>query len=75
MNGMPLEQRKLIWWRIALGSVLVYTEIRNYLYPASNLLRASDATEQVGLNAAMAAIACFGCWLVYSGVKPGRQKG
>lgn len=51
----------------------MYAEVAQY-FPgelASGLLRAPHSFQQIGMNAVMVILIAVGCWLVYSGIKPG----
>jgi hypothetical protein len=66
---MPQNQ-KPVWWKVIVGSLLIFVEINNHINPAPNLLKANGPSEQVGMNVVMLALIALGCWLVYSGAKP-----
>ena len=64
------QTQKPVWWKVILGLVLIFVEINNRIHPSSNLLKADNVGQQVGMDVAMFAIIAVGCWLVYSGAKP-----
>ena len=67
---MPYQSQKPVWWKIITGLVLILVEIKNHVDPASNVFKANNPGEQVGMYIAMVVLIAVGCWLVYSGVKP-----
>ncbi len=67
---MPGESQKPVWWKILVGLVLLYVEIKNHFSQAPNLMKARDPAEQLGMNIAMGFFIALGCWLLYSGIKP-----
>ena len=56
------------WGRVYLGALLIFVEIKNHWHPAPNLLKPSNETQAVGMNAAAIALAFLGVWLIVSGV-------
>lgn len=67
---MLTKPQKPIWWRVIVGLMLIFIEVKNYIHPAANLLKANSPGEQAAMNGTMVALIVLGCWLVYSGVKP-----
>jgi hypothetical protein len=67
---MLTQPPKPIWWRVIVGLLLIFIEIKSRIDPAPNLLKASNSGEQAAMNGTMVALIILGCWLVYSGVKP-----
>ncbi len=57
-------------WKVIVGLLLIFVEVKNHVDPTPNLLKADNQTQQFGMNAAMFALIAPGCSLVYSGVKP-----
>jgi len=67
---VDLKAQKPVIWRVLLGVLLIYINAKNYLAPAPNLLKASNSTEQVGMNLGYFAMIGVGCWLIYTGTRP-----
>jgi hypothetical protein len=67
---MLTQPPKPIWWRVIVGLLLIFIQIKSRIDPANNLLKASNSGEQAAMNGTMVALIILGCWLVYSGVKP-----
>ncbi len=67
---MLTQPQKPIWWRVVVGMILIFIEVKNYIHPAPNLLKANNPGELAAMNGTMVALIVLGCWLVYSGVKP-----
>jgi hypothetical protein len=57
-----------------VGSLLIIFQVKNYLAPAPNLLKASNQGEQMAMHGTMVALVVLGCWLVYTGAKPAWRK-
>lgn len=64
------EPPKPIWWKVIVGSVLLFATIDNHVNPTPNLLKASNAGERAAMNATAIAMAVLAIWLVVSGVRP-----
>jgi len=54
---------KVKWGRVLLGSLLIFVEVKNHFYPATNLLRPSNETEAAAMNATAIVLALVGAWL------------
>jgi hypothetical protein len=67
---IPLKPQKPIWWRVILGSFLIFTTINNRVNPAPNLLKARNATQQTAMNVTAVVIAAVAIWLLISGIRP-----
>ena len=67
---MPTQSGKLVWWKIILGILLIFIEVKNHLFPTADLLKADNQTQQAGMYFMMVVLVVLGCWLVYSGIKP-----
>ena len=67
---MTPQRQEPVWWKVIVGLLLIFIEIKNHIAPATNLLKADNEGEQIGMNVAMVALIILGCWLVYSGIKP-----
>lgn len=65
-----IQSPRPVWWKVILGLVLIIVEIHSHVSPAANLLKASNHTQQVGMDVTALLIVLLGCWLVYSGTKP-----
>ena len=65
---------KVKWGRVFLGALLIFIQAENHFHPAANLLRPSNETQGVAMNATAIALAFLGAWLIVSGVIP-RFKG
>jgi hypothetical protein len=46
---IPLKPQK-VWWRVIVGSLLLFTTIENVVNPAPNLLKACSPNEQLGMD-------------------------
>jgi uncharacterized membrane protein YecN with MAPEG domain len=60
----------LIVWRIVVGAVLIFGNVRAALHPSGNVFQAGSREEQLGMNVAYCVMTAVGCWLVWSGVRP-----
>ena len=67
---MPPQRQEPVWWKVVVGLLLIFIEVKNHIHPAANLLKADNQGEQIGMNTVMVALIVLGCWLVYSGIKP-----
>jgi hypothetical protein len=67
---MPHSPDRPVWWKVIVGSLLLFIEIDNHVHPAPNLIKAETPGEQAGMYMAMAGLIALGCWLLYSGTKP-----
>jgi hypothetical protein len=59
-----------IWWRVLMGLWLIYTSVKDYVYPAVGPFMPSNEAQQNGANVAALGLFLLGCWLAYSGIKP-----
>lgn len=67
---ISLKPQKPVWWRLIVGALLLYIEINNHLNPAPNLLKASNADQQVGMNAMAIILVAIAIWLIVTGIRP-----
>jgi len=67
---LPTQLQRPVWWRIIVGALLIFVEVKNNIHPAANLLKASTPGEQLVMNFAMATLIAIGCWLVFTGIAP-----
>jgi hypothetical protein len=65
---MLIKPAKPIWWKIAIGSLLVVTQIANFGRTVSR-----NYDQQQGANSAQVILIIVGGWLVYSGMAPVRN--
>jgi len=64
--------RKIAWWKIGLGILLILMEIKDRLLPDPNtpdILKATNADQQFGMDIATGIIFLFGLWLVFAGIR------
>jgi hypothetical protein len=66
---MPIPSGKPIWWRVIVGALLIVIQVQNQFFPAPNLLKASNPTQQQAMYATAAFLFFLGCWLLYTGAK------
>jgi hypothetical protein len=52
---MPSQAQKPIWWKIIVGMLLIFVEVRNHVHPSANLLKANNQAEQTGMYVTMVA--------------------
>ena len=62
------------WWKIVLGSVLLYINVKLLLFPQSRALQASNAAQATGMFIVNGSLILLGGWLLISGVRAGRRK-
>jgi hypothetical protein len=72
--GLEVTQGRPVLWKVILGCLLLFTQINNRINPGANLLRASNADEQVGMDAASVMLVLLAIWLIVSGARPGWRK-
>ena len=68
--GFQVTQPKPIWWKVIVGSLLLFTQINNRINPAPNLLKASNADQQLGMDAMAVMLGLLAIWLILSGARP-----
>jgi hypothetical protein len=56
------------WGRVFFGAFLIFIETKNLFHPAANLLRPSNETQAMAMNATAIALVLLGAWLIVSGV-------
>jgi len=57
------------WGRVYLGALLIFINVENHFHPAPNLLKPSNETQALAMNATAVALALLGAWLVVSGIR------
>ena len=62
------------WWKIVLGTVLIYINVKFLLLPHSQAFQPDDRTQAVVLLVITGAMILVGGWLLVSGVRAGRPK-
>jgi hypothetical protein len=62
------------WWKIILGSFLIFINVKLLLFPQARALQADNFAQSVGMFAVTAAMILLGGWLLISGVRAGRPK-
>jgi hypothetical protein len=73
MESKPVGRTTLsrpVVWKLLLGALLIFIQVKRFVSPAPNLLRADTPAEQMGLNIGYFVMVGLGCWLIYSGAKP-----
>jgi hypothetical protein len=61
MNRM---KRELSWWRLLLGLLLVYTNVKFLLFPQTRTLQPANAGEAAGMLFVDLALIALGVWLL-----------
>ena len=64
-----LNNRRPTYWKIAVGMVLIFVEIRNHLAPVPNLLKPKNESEALGMLFAAFVVSLVGFWLIISGIR------
>jgi hypothetical protein len=64
--------QKFIWWKVVLGFVLIYVEIKQLLLPGARALQPDNATQAASMLFVECMLLLLGLWLVFSGLK-GKQ--
>ena len=67
---IPLRPQTPVWWKLVIGCLLLFTQINNRINPAPNLLKASNADQQRGMDAMAVILGVLAIWLIISGVRP-----
>jgi len=68
----PQNPRKISWWKIAVGSLLFFIEIRILVFPNPNIPEALKPTNQTQQQAAFfttCVICLIGLTLIISGIR------
>ncbi|MGD0858162.1 MAG: hypothetical protein ABR912_02475 [Terracidiphilus sp.] len=69
---VPPQPKRIVWWKVGVGAFLVLMEIKDRLLPDPNMpdvLKASNADQQLGMDIATGIICFVGLWLVFTGVR------
>ncbi len=69
----PVKPRRVIWWRLIVGLYMVINSTRMLFLPDPNVpevLKASNETQQISMNAVSVILGALGIWLVISGIMP-----
>lgn len=67
-------REKPIWWRIVLGSLLIYLETKQLLFPGARALQPSNSTQATTMLVVEGTLLLVGLWLVISGIKAKDKK-
>jgi hypothetical protein len=71
---MPAAGPSYTWWKIILGSFLIFINVKLLLFPQTRTFQADNSAQSVGMFIATAAMILLGGWLLISGVQAGRRK-
>jgi hypothetical protein len=69
---VPPQPKRIVWWKVGLGILVILMEIKDRILPDPNtpdILKASNADQQFGMDIAAGIIFLFGLWLVFAGVR------
>jgi len=68
-----VNNKKLIWWKIIIGALLVYIELKHLLFPAARAFQPESSREAAIMMLVEFALLLFGAWLIFSGGKGERR--
>jgi hypothetical protein len=71
-QNSPAKPIKISWWKVAVGSVLILLEIKNWLTPDRNIplaLRASNETQQGAIFFTSCLICLVGTGFLVAGLR------
>lgn len=54
-----------VWWKIIVGAVLVYIEVKQIVYPGTRALRPSNPTQAASMLFVECALILLGAWLFF----------
>ena len=57
-------------WRIIVGVLLIASQVKHYIFPASNEPVPVNFYQQIGFYMGSVGMFALSCWLIYSGFKP-----
>jgi hypothetical protein len=70
-----MRRRRVILWKIVLGIILIYLEIKDIFFPVQIPdFQPSNLTQVIGMRFAQILIVGVGAWLLLSGIAGKRAK-
>jgi len=72
MNHM---KRELSWWRLLLGVLLVYMNVKFLLFPQTRTLQPANASESAGMLTVDIVLIAVGVWLLATCYRAPRAAG
>jgi len=61
-----------VWWKVIIGTLLVYTEAKHLFFPGTRALQPSNPSQAAGMLVAEYALVLLGAWLIFSGIRARR---
>jgi hypothetical protein len=68
-----VNTKGLVWWKIIVGALLVYIEVKQLLWPGTRALQPSNGTQAASMLFVECALLLLGVWLIYSGMRAGHK--
>lgn len=65
-----MTTKRMVWWKIVVGAVLVLVSTRSLLYPGSRTLQPDNETQAGAMLFVDLVFLFLGVWLIYRGMKP-----
>jgi hypothetical protein len=63
------KEQGVVWWKVILGGVLAFVQIKQLLFPLSRALQPANAVQAASMKVTELLIFVGALWLLYSGLK------